>query len=147
MIVSDCTLIAHFLIPGPFTAVAEAVVTADPYWIVPPLWRSEMRNVLRGYIVAGKMTLEDASLLAERAEGRLVANEYAVSSDHVLALVAATRCSAYDAEYVALAQASSTTLVTSDHKLRGLFPTVARTPEEFLEMKAEAKPRANDQSR
>ncbi|MBA3580143.1 MAG: type II toxin-antitoxin system VapC family toxin [Gemmatimonadaceae bacterium] len=138
MIVSDCTLIAHFLIPGPGTAAAEAVVAADPYWIVPPLWRSEVRNVLRGYMTAGWMTLEEASQLIERAEDRLAGNEYAVSSDHVLALVAATRCSAYDAEYVALAQASSTTLVTSDRKLRGLFPTVARKPEEFLEMKAGA---------
>jgi len=138
MIVSDCTLIAHLLIPGPATAAAEAVVAADPNWIVPPLWRSEVRNVLRGYTVAGRMTLGEASQLIERAEDRLAGNEYAVSSDHVLALVAATRCSAYDAEYVALAQASSTTLVTSDLKLRGLFPTVARTPEEFLEMKAGA---------
>ena len=97
-----------------------------------------MRNVLRGYIVAGKMTLEEASRLADSAEGRLAASEYAVSSDHVLALVAATRCSAYDAEYVALAQASSTILVTGDRKLRGLFPTVARSPEEFLAMKAGA---------
>ena len=138
MIVSDCTLIAHFLIPGAATAAADAVAAADPYWIVPPLWRSEVRNVLRGYMVAGRMTLEEASQLIERADDRLAGNEYAVSSDHVLALVAATRCSAYDAEYVALAQASSTTLVTSDRKLRGLFPTVARTPEEFLEMKAGA---------
>ncbi len=138
MIVSDCTLIAHFLIPGPATAAAEAVVVADPYWIVPPLWRSEMRNVLRGYIVGHAMTLDAASQLMERAEERLAGNEHAVSSDHVLALVAATRCSAYDAEYVALAQGSSTTLVTSDRKLRGLFPTVARTPEEFLEMKVGA---------
>lgn len=114
------------------------VVAADPNWIVPPLWRSEVRNVLRGYTVAGRMKLGEASQLIERAEDRLAGNEYAVSSDHVLALVAATRCSAYDAEYVALAQASSTTLVTSDRKLRGLFPTVARTPEEFLEMKAGA---------
>ena len=138
MIVSDCTLIAHFLIPGAATTTAEEVVAADPYWIVPPLWRSEIRNVLRGYIVAGRMTLEEASRWIVRAEERLAGREYPVSSEHVLALVAATRCSAYDAEYVALAQASSTTLVTSDRKLRQLFPTVARSPEEFLEMKAEA---------
>ncbi len=138
MIVADCTLIAHFLIPGPATAVAEAVVAADPDWIVPPLWRSEIRNVLRGYIVAGKMTLEEASALVVRAEERLTGREYPVSSDHVLALVAASRCSAYDAEYVALAQASGTILVTSDTGLRRLFPAVSRSPEEFLEMKADA---------
>lgn len=79
------------------------------------------------------ITLDQASQSMERAEERLAGNEYAVSSDHVLALVAATRCSAYDAEYVALAQASSTTLVTSDRNLRALFPTVARSPDEFVE--------------
>lgn len=138
MIVSDCTLIAHFLIPGADTATAEAIVAADPDWLVPPLWRSEIRNVLRSYLVAGRMTLDEASRLADRAESRLGGREFAVSSGHVLALVAATRCSAYDAEYVALAQASSTTLVTSDRKLRRLFPTVARSPEEFLGMRTGA---------
>lgn len=135
MIVSDCTLIAHFLIPGPATATAEKVVASDPDWIVPPLWRSEMRNIFRGYLVAGKMKLEDASRLFVRAEERLGGREYSVSTDHVLALVAATWCSAYDAEYVALAQASSTMLVTSDGQLRRLFPALALSPEEFLAMK------------
>ncbi|HUR91513.1 MAG TPA: type II toxin-antitoxin system VapC family toxin [Gemmatimonadaceae bacterium] len=135
MIVSDCTLIAQILIPGGATATAEKVVASDPDWIVPPLWRSEMRNVFRAYLVAGKMKLEEASRLFERAEERLGGREYPVSTDHVLALVAATRCSAYDAEYVALAQASSTMLVTNDARLRRLFPTIALSPEEFLEMK------------
>lgn len=141
MIVADCTLIAHLLIPGPAMAVAQNVLAADPDWIVPPLWRSEMRNTLRGYIVNHSMKLEDASGLMARAEDRLGRMESPVTSDHVLALVVATGCSAYDAEYVALAQASGTVLVTSDRKLHRIFPEVARSPERFLEINTDPNPR------
>lgn len=137
MIVADCTLIAHLLIPGPAMAVAQNVLEADPDWIVPPLWRSELRNTLRGYIVNRAMKLEDASGLMARAEARLGRMEAPVSSDHVLALVVATKCSAYDAEYVALAQASGTVLVTSDLQLHRIFPEVALSPEQFLEIDAD----------
>lgn len=137
MIVADCTLIAHLLIPGPAMAVAQDVLEADPDWIVPPLWRSEMRNTLRGYIVNRAMTLEHASGLMARAEDRFGRMESPVSSDHVLALVVATNCSAYDAEYVALAQASGTVLITSDRKLHRIFPEAARSPEHFLEINAD----------
>lgn len=51
------------------------------------------------------------------AESRMFGGETEVSSADVMNLVATTRCSAYDAEYVSLAQAFSVPLVTSDRRL------------------------------
>lgn len=65
------------------------------------------RYRLRGYIVNHAMKLEDAAGLMA------------------------------DAEYVALAQASGTVLVTSDRKLHRIFPEVARSPERFLEINSD----------
>ena len=48
--------------------------------------------------------------------------EYTVSSVRVLSLVAGTRCSAYDGEFVALAQDLGLSLVTSDARLLAEFP-------------------------
>jgi predicted nucleic acid-binding protein len=41
-------------------------------------------------------------------------------------------CSAYDAEFIALAQDLSVPLVTTDQKLRQSFPATALSPEKFL---------------
>jgi predicted nucleic acid-binding protein len=57
--------------------------------------------------------------------------EYAVESTHVLRLAQASRCSAYDCEYVALAEALSILLVTQDRALLKAFPGRAVSPAAF----------------
>lgn len=66
------------------------------------------------------------------AESRLRPTETSVLSADVMTLVATSRCSSYDAEYVSLAQSFSVPLVTSDKRLREIFPGVAISPAEFL---------------
>ena len=39
-------MIAQLVIDTESTELAEQVYAVDPEWIVPPLWRSERRNVL-----------------------------------------------------------------------------------------------------
>ncbi|WP_347888070.1 hypothetical protein ABHF54_10550 [Nitrosomonas europaea] len=46
MIVVDSNVLAHFYLPGEYTAAAEALFKHDPDWAVPVLWRSEFRNIL-----------------------------------------------------------------------------------------------------
>ena len=46
MIVVDSNIIAYWLLPGEKMAEAESVWQKDSNWIVPPLWKSEFRNIL-----------------------------------------------------------------------------------------------------
>lgn len=131
MIVADCTLLAHLFIQNEHTGAAEAVLRRDPAWTVPPLWRSEMRSVLHKYLLAGLVELPAAVAVMDEAESVLAGGEREVPSADVLALVASTRCSAYDAEYVALATTLGVALVTSDRAMLERFADIAVSPERF----------------
>ena len=125
MIVVDTNVIAYFLLPGERTEQAERVFHRDPVWAVPLLWRSEFRNVLAVYMRQGRLSLDQALQLMDKAEILMQGREYEVSSVRVLGLVAGTRCSAYDGEFVALAQDLELALVTSDARLVAEFPATA----------------------
>ena len=131
MIVVDTNLVVDYHFPRPRTLVAEAVVTRDPVWVAPALWRSEFRNVLVTLIDDGLLELGDALRVAHHAERRMAAGEYQVMSDAVLRLAVDSGCSAYDCEFVALAQDLGARLVTSDVEVLKAFPGLAVTPERF----------------
>jgi predicted nucleic acid-binding protein len=126
VIVADCTLITQLFLKTDNVDSAEAL--SGLRWVVPPLWRSELRNVCRRYIFAGRTSLAEARHVMRLAEARLASSERHVSSDLVLAVVVEARCPAYDAEYVVLARTLGVPLVTSDSQLHRLFPTVAISP-------------------
>ena len=50
MIVVDVNVLAYLLIPGKFTEAAEQLLAEDSAWVVPRLWRSELRNILATYL-------------------------------------------------------------------------------------------------
>lgn len=132
MIISDCTLIAQFFLNTPETELARQIAMNENTWLVPPLWRSEFRSVLRKYLLSDELSVEHCIDATVAAEAMLSGGEMQVSSADVMTLVAATGCSAYDAEYVSLAKSFSIPLVTSDRRLRERFPGVAVSPAEFL---------------
>jgi predicted nucleic acid-binding protein len=131
MIVVDTNVIAYLLIQGEHTAEAELILTQDPMWVAPYLWRSEFRNVVALYLRQGYLSLEDAQLLMEESEILMQGKEYEISSKQVLDLVSSSRCSAYDCEFVALAVELSVPLITSDRKVLTEFPHVAMTMQDF----------------
>ena len=55
----------------------------------------------------------------------MVEHERYVSSDLVLELVASSKCSSYDCEYLALAKEMNLTLVTFDKDVVRDFPQIA----------------------
>ena len=126
MIVVDVNVLAYLLIPGRFTAAAEHLLEEDPAWVVPRLWRSELRNILANYLRAGQMDLADAALIFQRAAELVGVEEYEVETTDVLRLSKESRCSAYDCEYVALADFLDLVLMTADGKLAKAFPRRAR---------------------
>jgi predicted nucleic acid-binding protein len=131
MIVADTNLIAYLLVPGEANEDAEMVLRLDPEWAAPVLWRSELRNVLVSYLRRDLLTLPGALAVMEEAESLLEGREYALPTRAVLALAAGSSCSAYDCEFIALAQQLAVRMVTSDRGVLRAFPEVAVTPRGF----------------
>ena len=125
MIAVDTTIIAYLLIPGEFTPLANRLVEKDADWAAPMLWRSEMRNVLALYLRKKLLSFEDACAVQSQAEALIAGNEYSIDSLDVLHLASSSGLSAYDCEFVALAQQLGVPLVTTDKKLLRAYPAVA----------------------
>jgi predicted nucleic acid-binding protein len=126
MIVVDTNVLAYLWLPGERTQAAERLLKRDPDWNAPLLWRSEFRNVLAGCLRRGDLNLEIALEIADGAEGQMSGREFAVPSAQVLARVQESDCSAYDCEFVALADELGVSLITSDDKLLKSFPRITR---------------------
>jgi predicted nucleic acid-binding protein len=125
MIVVDTNIIAYLLLPGTHTNNARSAYLKDPRWTAPLLWRSEFRNVLAMYLKKELFSFGESILLAQKAEDMMRGNEYQVASRQVLDLVSSSKCTAYDCEFVALADHLGVPLVTSDAALVKSFPRIA----------------------
>jgi len=125
VIVVDSNVLASLYLPCEHTGAAEALLAQEPDWAAPLLWRSEFRNILAGHLRRGVLGLEQAHALQAEAEHLLAGAEYEVDSASVLSLVRDSDCSAYDCEFIALAMALGTRLVTMDARLLKAFPRLA----------------------
>lgn len=133
MIVVDTNIIAYFVIGSDHTLEAEAVFTADPDWSAPLLWKSEMRNLLTIYLRRKEMTLDDACTTMDKAKRTVQGREFEVRSDRVLKLSEASGCTAYDCEFVSVAQSLDIPLVTADRKVLAAFPDITRSMKTFAD--------------
>jgi predicted nucleic acid-binding protein len=133
VIVADANVLMYLRVQTePYTSRAEAVLRQDAEWAVPLFWRSEVRQALAGTLVRRLLTLEEALGALADMEHVVGRREYAVDSARVLALAQGSRCSAYDCEYVALAEALDIPLVTEDRALLKAFPGRAVSPAWFI---------------
>jgi predicted nucleic acid-binding protein len=130
VIVVDTNILAYRWLPNTRTLDAESLTRLDPVWAAPLLWRSEFRNILAGYMRAGKLTAADAERTSRHAAGSLLGGEHSVADHAVLTLVAQSKCTAYDCEFVALASALGTLLVTDDKAVLQAFPKLSRSLEQ-----------------
>lgn len=90
-----------------------------------------MRNLLTIYLRRNEMTIEEAKASMQKAALTVSGREYEIDSNRVLELAQASGCTAYDCEFVALAEKLSVPLVTSDKKLLAAFPDLAVSMEAF----------------
>ena len=127
MIVADANILVYRLVPSSRSQDAMALAQFDAEWAAPVLWRSEVRNALAGYLRAGRLSNREAETAMELGAACLLGGEHLVSDQAVFDLVSQSRCSAYDCEYVALAQALATILVTEDQALLRAFPKHCRS--------------------
>jgi len=131
VIVVDTNVIAYFLLGGEKTSSARSVFKRDSKWAAPLLWRSEFRSVLAMYIRQGKLKTGKAMEFMNEAETMMQGEEYQVDSDRVIKLINSSKCSAYDCEFIALAQHLDIPLVTSDRQILVAFPDTAVSIESY----------------
>ena len=132
MIVVDTNIIAYLYISGEKSLQAEQLLTFDSLWNAPVLWWSEFRRVLSQYLRKGILSLDDILIIIQQAEKLLDDNEYKISSAHIMQLINSSSCSAYDCEFVALAQYLDIPLITADKKILREFPKVAKSLDIYL---------------
>ncbi len=132
MIVADTNVIAYLWIPGEHTLLIEKVLEKDQEWAAPLLWRSEFMSVLFGYIRIKKIDKPLALKTILAAIEFMKNHEYLLLTEKVLNLVHESNCSAYDCEYVALAQDLGVPLVSMDKKLIQTFPKIVVSAGEFI---------------
>lgn len=124
MIVVDANVIAYAVIPGAKTALALSAIELDAEWVAPPLWRSELRNILATSVRTKRLTMGQALAGWEQAARLVVETGLDPDCARVLQLSVQSGASAYDCEYVALAQSLSVPLVTADERLARRFGDV-----------------------
>lgn len=127
MIVVDVNVVAYYFIEGDKTAMARELMRTDPDWRLPALWRHEYLNLLATYARQGGATVAESRKLWRLAADLLLPREQEVEPEAALALAVDHKLSAYDAQYIALAQRLHTFLVTEDRRLARAFPAIART--------------------
>ncbi len=132
MIVVDTNILVYLFVDGPQTHSAMTVRMKDPDWHAPLLWRSEFRNAMTGYLRNNTMTVEQAVIVIQNAEDLMDGQEHEVDSADVMRLISESNCSAYDCEFVALAQQLDVSLITLDRRILREFPNVAVAPAEFV---------------
>lgn len=132
MIVVDTNTIAYLYLPTSETPSVEKLLALDSEWVAPHLWRSEFRNILALYIRKEIVEFETACQIQRQAETLMTGSEYEIDSLSVLRLTQKSACSAYDCEFIILAQNLGKKLVTADKKLIKAFPDTAITARGFI---------------
>lgn len=132
MIVVDVNVIAYLLIQGDKTASAQQVYRNEPEWHVPTLWRHEFLNVLATFVRHGGGGITDAEVLWQRGLSSLSSHEHSVDMVDALHLATQHGISAYDAQYISLANALGTPCITEDQRLQKVFPNTAYSMAQFI---------------
>lgn len=132
MIVVDTNILVYLLIDGERTASVRKLRQQDGRWRFPTLWRHEFLNVLAVYVQNNGMSLPRALAVWAKAARVFAPGEAAVDMSLALRLAVAQNISAYDAQFLALAQSLKVPLVTEDQSLRKKAPGLAVAVSDFL---------------
>ena len=135
MIVVDTNVIVYAALRGDVDANGELAASAfrrDPEWAAPVLWRSEFRNTLARLVHTGRIPASYAKRCWLDAVALLAAREHTVDGEAVIDLAVNSGCTAYDCEFVAVANALRVTLVTNDKQVLRAFPAIAVSLSDFV---------------
>lgn len=132
MIVVDTNIIIYYFVQGDFTSAVSEVFAKESEWSAPFLWRSEFRNTMMLYLRKEILSFVQVLQITQAAQMLMDEHEFHISSGEIYRLTMNSHCSAYDCEFVALAQTLNTPLVTADQKILSNFPETAVSPQQFI---------------
>ena len=122
MIVVDTNLVAYALIEGAHTALAFQARKKDAEWRLPVLWQHEFLNILATCVHHAGMEPHEAFTIWDRGLTLFAPCERLVDMTLALHLALIHRVSAYDAQFIALAQSLNVVCLTEDRRLLKTFP-------------------------
>ena len=123
MIVVDSSVICGFVISSDaYHTGAVACRDRDPQWHAPFLSRPEFRSVAAGYLRKGEPL---ATLMRAGALAVMSVQAHHLTDAEVFSVLGESALSAYDAEYVALAQRLNCKLITTDKEVLKSYPGLA----------------------
>jgi predicted nucleic acid-binding protein len=122
VIVVDTNVIAYAVLPGERTGAALALAERDPEWVAPALWRRELRSVLATLMRVRQLPLRQALAAFSAAEALVTDATVEPSTEECLRLAARGRVSAWDAEFVFVAETAGLPLISADRRLARAFP-------------------------
>jgi len=131
MIVVDTNIIAYRFIQGDKTEKVLKAQKKDSDWILPSLWRHEFLNVI-STVARNQILNPDECLEVWKSAVRVLHSlERNVDMLKALLLSIETSISAYDAQYITLAESFRIKCLTEDRKLLVTFPATAISLEQF----------------
>ena len=134
MIVVDTNVLAYAALVGERTELVFRLSELDSDWVAPPLWRHELANVLATRVRSTDrwaLSIPEAIEAFANVERLVTDAALDASLGDRLEVVRRGGVSAYDAEFVVLAEQLNLPLVTNDRRLVSAFPRRAVALAEF----------------
>jgi len=135
MIVVNTQVIVYHFLPGQFTELTNELFLKDPQWLTSHLWRYEFRNVIAEYIRKKLVSSINAIRIAEEAELFFLNREISAQPAKVVELIERSKCTAYDLEFVAIAEEIGAPLITTDKEILKAFPKISYSIKDYLREK------------
>lgn len=132
MIVVDTNIIVNFCIQAKQSEQARAIYDHDSVWVMPELWQHEFLNVLATFLRFEKAALESLNEAWLFAINHFRQSTMAINMPLALKLAGELNISAYDSQYLTLAQTLNVPLITEDKELLKKAPKSAYSMKAFL---------------
>jgi predicted nucleic acid-binding protein len=117
VIVADANILIYLMAQLAQSDLALQAYQRDPDWVAPDIWRHEFANVLVTFVRTGALDLHRAIRLMEEAEEAMDRHTFSMDLRESMALANRLGLSAYDAQYVLLAQNLGVLCVTEDQRI------------------------------
>jgi predicted nucleic acid-binding protein len=127
MFLVDTNVVAYLLIEGDHTQAAQQLRRRDPDWRSEAFLLVEFTNILASSVATKRMSLGLAEDFLGKAVALFDGKLRSMPPASVLAAAVRHGVSAYDARFLALAEAIGLPIVTEDKKLRDAAPNLTQS--------------------